>query len=145
MAVSSGRSPDDTGKDLARWLQEAARRTIARAQPREEKPVEPPQVVLAHLEALFGRKLATRNDVDCLLADLWNQDVERHRSATRLRILRETTLLVFLVSAYLHYQYWDVSLQIAAMQSVQVFVPVHVDPQKVQPYRPGGGFPSGKV
>jgi hypothetical protein len=41
---------------------------------------------------------------------------------------------VCLLVAYLHYQYWDVSLQIAAIPRVQFFVPVPNDQSR--PPRP---------
>jgi hypothetical protein len=44
------------------------------------------------------------------------------RPAARAPLLRQTALLTGLVVAYLHYYFWDVQLQIAALQSVTVFV-----------------------
>ena len=41
-------------------------------------------------------------------------------------LLKQTTLLAGLVGTYLHYYFWDVSLQIAALSSVTVFVPFPV-------------------
>jgi hypothetical protein len=39
-------------------------------------------------------------------------------------LLKQTSLLAGVVGAYLHYYFWDVQLQIAALPSVTVFVPV---------------------
>ncbi len=39
-------------------------------------------------------------------------------------LLRQTMTLGALTIAYLHYYFWDVSLQIASLNSVTVFVPV---------------------
>jgi hypothetical protein len=42
----------------------------------------------------------------------------------RPALLRQTLTLSALVAAYLQYYFWDVQLQIAALHSVTVFVPV---------------------
>ena len=48
---------------------------------------------------------------------------DAHRERERRRMVREVSLLVLLAISYLHYYYWEVQLQIAALQSVNVFIP----------------------
>ena len=46
-------------------------------------------------------------------------------------MVREVSLLALLAISYLHYYYWEVQLQIAALQSVSVFIPA----PDARPYR----------
>jgi len=38
-------------------------------------------------------------------------------------MVREVSLLVLLAVSYLHFYYWEVQLEIAALRSVGVFIP----------------------
>jgi hypothetical protein len=122
-------SSGDDSVDLARWLQEVARgRTkIIMQPPRELIPdsSESSEDVLKYLEQLTGRELRSREAVDGYLKELAKDEIERTRVATGRRIVREALLLGLLSAAYLHYYYWDVSLQIASLHQVRIFVPVN--------------------
>ena len=50
----------------------------------------------------------------------------QYRVEERRRSVRELTLLGLLAASYLHYYYWDVRLQIAALDSVRVILPAAV-------------------
>jgi len=80
----------------------------------------------------------SRVDVDNLLKELLAQNDAREKAATGYRIIRESALLGFLLAAYLQYGYWDVSLRIAALPSLQVFIPVGDGAHASFPYRPSG-------
>jgi hypothetical protein len=120
------RDDDDEG-NLARWLKEVGHRRLRSSNDADQVPRESGEDLIRHLEELTGRKLASRDDIDRLLKDLCEADAEAARRVTRRRLVRETVLLVCLLVAYLHYQYWDVSLQIAAIPRVQFFVPMPND------------------
>ena len=85
---------------------------------------ESDESLIRYLEQLAGRKFLTREAIHNYLKELWADEARRSQAANRRRIVRETLLLVMLLGAGLNYYYWDVSLQIAQLRSVQVFVPV---------------------
>jgi hypothetical protein len=45
-------------------------------------------------------------------------------------MVRELALIGLLALSYLHFYYWDVQLQIAALNSARVFVPMAPQPLK---------------
>jgi len=78
--------------------------------------------LLRHVERHAGQSLRTRASIDAYFAA-----ASRSRSddaPPRRSLLRETVLVLFLAAAILQYYYMDVSLQIAALKQITVFVPV---------------------
>lgn len=78
--------------------------------------------LLCHVERHAGQPLRTRASIDAYFAavsKLRSDDAVPKRS-----LLRETVLVLFLAAAVLQYYYMDVSLQIASLKQVTVFVPV---------------------
>ena len=103
--------------DLVGWLEDSGRRpTIG--------PRESAEELIRYLEELTGRKLTSREDILGYFKELKAQEAERQRAETKRRIVRETFFLGLLVLAAAQYYYWDVNLQIAALQKVHYFVPV---------------------
>jgi len=114
------------GEQLAQWLKEAGRRVPAKAPPAHEDADESfnsPASLHHYLEELAGRRLSSHAEVLRFLREVAGSQPEAHRERERRRMVREVSLLVLLAVSYLHYYYWDVQLQIAALQSVGVFIP----------------------
>jgi len=114
------------GEQLAEWLKEAGRRTqsAARAEPAAaEDTYNSPASLHKYLEELAGRKLQTHAEVLAYLREVAGTQPDVHREVERRRMVREVSLLVLLAVSYLHFYYWEVQLEIAALQSVGVFVP----------------------
>ncbi len=76
-----------------------------------------------YLEALAGRKLQTHAELLAYLREVAGTQPDAHRERERRRMVREVSLIVLLAVSYLHYYYWEVQLQIAALHSVSVFIP----------------------
>ena len=118
----------DLDEELAKWLKEAGRRTIPPSSHGSRDDDETwslsPAHLFRYLEELAGRKLRSRADLVSYLDQLSGNAPKAHRVRERQRIIREGMLIGLLALAYLQYYYWDVNLQIASLQSVQVFVPV---------------------
>jgi hypothetical protein len=53
-----------------------------------------------------------------------------YREHERRRMVREVALIALLAVSYLHFYYWEVQLEIAALNSVNVVVPVSNTPPK---------------
>lgn len=87
-----------------------------------------PESLLRHLEQHAGESLRSPAAIDAYLAALKKSGNDG--TAARRSLLRETALVLFLVVAVLQYYYIDVSLEIAALKRVTVFVPVE------QPVKP---------
>ncbi len=119
---------NDDYEDVARWLRDAAARgTGSTTRARTGNPAqrtESAETVLEHLEQLTGRSFHSREAIDSYLKELAADEARRTRAAAHVRIFRETVFLGLLLAAYLHYHYWEVTLQIASLAHVQVFVPV---------------------
>ena len=109
---------DDTGKNLAQWLRE-----VARGKPVVDVslPAESSDAILEHLEARTGRTLRSRAAVDALLKDMALAEFRAHQRGMRRGILRGALLLTLLLAAFLHYYYWDVTLEIGALPRVEVY------------------------
>ena len=107
--------------DLASWLHAPGRRRVPVG---PDAAAESSEDVLAYLESLTGKKLRTRSAVDLLFKEFADDEAQRLQKA-KVRAARRHVLLLALASAaFLHYYYWDVSLQIAALPEMKVFVPV---------------------
>jgi hypothetical protein len=114
------------GEQLAQWLKEAGRR----AQSQAPKPAgdaddsfNSPASLHRYLEELAGRKLQSHAEVLGYLREVAGTQPDAHRESERRRMVREVSLLALLAISYLHFYYWEVQLQIAALQSVSVFIP----------------------
>ncbi|MEJ2175438.1 MAG: hypothetical protein P8Y76_11180 [bacterium] len=83
-----------------------------------------PESLVRHLEQHAGESLRTHAAIDAYLAALKNAGADGGRA--RSSLLRETALVLFLVVAVLQYYYIDVSLEIASLNRVTVFVPVEL-------------------
>jgi len=106
--------------DLASWLQAAGRRVA----PASDAVAESSDDVLEYLESLTGKTLRSRTAVDRLFKE-FAADEDRRLRAAKVRAARRHSYLLALVAvAFLHFYYWDVSLQIAALPEMKVFVPV---------------------
>jgi hypothetical protein len=127
-------SDDGGGEQLAQWLKEAGRRTPVRRAAVDEDADESynsPASLHHYLEALAGRKLQSHAEVLRYLREVAGTQPEAQRERERRRMVREVSLLALLAISYLHYYYWEVQLQIAALQSVSVFIPA----PDARPYR----------
>ena len=130
-AVKKDDSDEQIGGDseaLARWLRDVARghrpAPLRSETASYQRPRESSDDLIKYLEALMGRRFTSREDINDFLKQIQAEEDEKTRAATRRRVRRETLLLGCLLASYLHYHYWDVSLQVASLQKVQVFVPV---------------------
>ena len=114
------------GEQLAQWLKEAGRRTQAKVPgvlEDADDTFNSPASLHHYLEELAGRKLKTHTEVLRFLREVAGSQPEAHRERERRRMVREVSLLVLLAISYLHFYYWEVQLQIAALHSVGVFIP----------------------
>lgn len=80
-----------------------------------------PESLLRHLEQHAGESLRSPAAIDTYLAAL--KKAGSDGASARRSLLRETALVLFLVVAVLQYYYIDVSLEIASLKRVTVFVP----------------------
>jgi hypothetical protein len=76
------------------------------------------------MESLTGRELRSRSAVDRLFREFAADEARRLREAKVRAARRHSYVLALAAAAFLNYYYWDVSLQIAALPEVKVFVPV---------------------
>jgi hypothetical protein len=102
---------------------DVGRRRRAKSAAESVQPPVPADDLIRYLEDLTARKFMSCEDVLRLLEDIREENVEATRTATRRRIVREALLLGALTASYLHFNYWDVELQIASLPAVRVFVP----------------------
>lgn len=124
-----GGEVNSAGEQLADWLKEAGRRTQettragAKAGPDQDDTYNSPASLHRYLEELADHKLQSHAEVLQFLKEVAGSQPEAHAARERRRMVREIALLLILALSYLHYYYWDVQLQIAALRSVNVFVP----------------------
>lgn len=118
---------DGAGEQLAQWLKEAGRRSQPRGHPsaveRGDDTYNSPASLHKYLEELAHRKLQTHAEVLDYLREVAGSQPEARAARERRRMVREIALLVLLAISYLHYYYWEVQLQIAALNSVYTFIP----------------------
>lgn len=122
--MSNGSS--GAGEQLAEWLKEAGRRTQSAVRAESgagDDTFNSPASLHKYLEALAGRKLQTHAEMLAYLREVAGTQPDAHRERERRRMVREVSLIVLLAVSYLHYYYWEVQLQIAALNSVSVFIP----------------------
>jgi len=113
------------GEQLAQWLKEAGYRArrAAPAAADSDDTFNSPGSLHRYLEELAGRSLHSRTELLAFLNEVAGSRPLEYRAAERGRSVRELSLLGLLAVSYLHYYYWDVQLQIAALNSARVFFP----------------------
>jgi len=115
------------GEVLAQWLKEAGRRAQSPSQDEaaaeRDDTYNSPASLHRYLEELAGRKLPTHAQVLEFLKEVAGSQPQGYREHERRRMVREVALIVLLAISYLHFYYWEVQLQIAALNSVNVFIP----------------------
>jgi hypothetical protein len=120
-------SDEDTSKVLAGWLRDVGRRKwrVSRLPGMGgcAGGAESCEEVIEYLEQLAGRKIRSREDVRRCLGELWAKEREAGRIYRRRQIVKESLMLLCLVTAYIQYYFWDVNLQIARLPSTVIFVP----------------------
>jgi methyl coenzyme M reductase alpha subunit len=115
------------GEHLALWLKEAGRR--AQPQTQADLPADSDQTYNSpaslhrYVEELAGRKLPSHAEVLEFLKEVAGAQSANHAARERRRMVREVALLAVLAVSYLHYYYWEVQRQIAALGSVRTFIP----------------------
>jgi hypothetical protein len=118
---------DGGGEVLAQWLKEAGRRAQSRAQTdaaaNGDDTYNSPASLHRYLEELAGRKLQTHTQVLDFLKQVAGSQPQGYRENERRRMVREVALIALLAISYLHFYYWEVQLEIAALNSVNVIVP----------------------
>ena len=122
----SGDNESD-GETLAQWLKEAGRRAQSRVQNEAatdgDDTYNSPASLHRYVEELAGRKLQTHAQVLEFLKEVAGSQPEGYREHERRRMVREVALITMLALSYLHFYYWEVQLEIAALNSVKVVVP----------------------
>jgi hypothetical protein len=117
------------GELLAQWLKEAGRRAQSRVKAEDgaaadaDDTFNSPASLHRYLEELAGRKLQTHAEVLAFLKEVAGGQPAGHREHERRRMVREVALIILLAVSYLHFYYWEVQLQIAALKGVTVLVP----------------------
>lgn len=115
------------GEILAQWLKEAGRRAQTRvpdgAAADGDDTYNSPASLHRYVEELAGRKLRTHAEVLEFLKEVAGSQPRGYREHERRRMVREVALIVLLALSYLHFYYWEVQLEIAALNSVKVVVP----------------------
>lgn len=133
-AVLSG-SDEGGGELLATWLKEAGRRAQSNVKAQDAAAADrddtfnSPASLHRYLEELAGRKLQTHAEVLGFLKEVAGGQPQGHREHERRRMVREVALIVLLAVSYLHFYYWEVQLQIAALKGVSVLVPATQAPR----------------
>ncbi len=134
--MAAGGDAGGEGEHLAQWLKEAGRRA-QRAVPSPEDDGDTynsPASLHKYLEQLAGKPLRTHTEVLAFLNEVaGNQPVNLH-AVERRRMVRELSLLALLSVSYLHFYYWQVQLEIAALNTVRTFVlaPAAMPPQQTK-------------
>lgn len=115
------------GEILAQWLKEAGRRAQSQAQGEAvadgDDTYNSPASLHRYVEELAGRKLQTHAEVLEFLKEVAGSQPRGYREHERRRMVREVALIVLLAISYLHFYYWEVQLEIAALNSVNVVIP----------------------
>jgi len=124
------------GEILAQWLKEAGRRAQAEAQSEavadSDDTYNSPASLHRYVEELAGRKLQTHAEVLEFLKEVAGSQPRGYREHERRRMVREVALILLLAISYLHFYYWEVQLEIAALNSVNVVVPaVEARPKRI--------------
>jgi len=115
------------GEVLAQWLKEAGQRAQSKVQGEAagdgDDTYNSPASLHRYVEELAGRKLQTHAQVLEFLKEVAGSQPQGYREHERRRMVREVALIALLAISYLHFYYWEVQLEIAALNSVNVVVP----------------------
>lgn len=115
------------GEVLAQWLKEAGQRAQSKVQGEAagdgDDTYNSPASLHRYVEELAGRKLQTHAHVLEFLKEVAGSQPQGYREHERRRMVREVALITLLAISYLHFYYWEVQLEIAALNSVNVVVP----------------------
>jgi len=115
------------GEILAQWLKEAGGRAQSKVQGEAvadgDDTYNSPASLHRYVEELAGRKLQTHAEVLEFLKEVAGSQPRGYREHERRRMVREVALIVLLAISYLHFYYWEVQLEIAALNSVNVVIP----------------------
>ena len=127
-------SGDGAGEQLAQWLKDVGRRAglaaPAAAAADGDETYNSPASLHRYLEELAGKPLGSHAEVLNYLGEVAGAQPQTHYMRERRRMVRELALIGLLALSYLHFYYWDVQLQIAALNSARVFVPMAPQPLK---------------
>lgn len=122
-----GSDNQGNGEILAQWLKEAGRRAQSKTQSESaadgDDTYNSPASLHRYVEELAGRKLQTHAQVLEFLKEVAGSQPRGYREHERRRMVREVALIVLLAISYLHFYYWEVQLEIAALNSVKVVIP----------------------
>lgn len=122
-----GSDNQGNGEILAQWLKEAGRRAESKTQSENaadgDDTYNSPASLHRYVEELAGRKLQTHAQVLEFLKEVAGSQPRGYREHERRRMVREVALIVLLAISYLHFYYWEVQLEIAALNSVKVVIP----------------------
>jgi hypothetical protein len=115
------------GEVLAQWLKEAGQRAQSKVQGEAagdgDDTYNSPASLHRYVEELAGRKLQTHAQVLEFLKEVAGSQPRGYREHERRRMVRELALIALLAISYLHFYYWEVQLEIAALNSVNVVIP----------------------
>ena len=115
------------GETLAQWLKEAGGRAQSKVQGEAvadgDDTYNSPASLHRYVEELAGRKLQTHAEVLEFLKEVAGSQPRGYREHERRRMVREVALIALLAVSYLHFYYWEVQLEIAALNSVNVVIP----------------------
>jgi hypothetical protein len=115
------------GEVLAQWLKEAGQRAQSKVQGEAagdgDDTYNSPASLHRYVEELAGRKLQTHAQVLEFLKEVAGSQPQGYREHERRRMVREVALIALLAISYLHFYYWEVQLEIAALNSVNVVIP----------------------
>jgi len=127
-------SGNGMGEELAQWLKEAGQRAASlKSEARsasEDDSYNSPASLHRYIEQLAGRPLGSHAELLDYLREVAGSQPHAHRELERRRLFRELILVSLLVLSALQYYYWDVQLQIAALNSVQTYVPMRAPLEK---------------
>jgi hypothetical protein len=122
-----GSDNQGNGEILAQWLKEAGRRAQSKTQSENvadgDDTYNSPASLHRYVEVLAGRKLQTHAQVLEFLKEVAGSQPRGYREHERRRMVREVALILLLAISYLHFYYWEVQLEIAALNSVNVVIP----------------------
>jgi len=119
-------SGNGAGEQLAQWLKDAGRRAGLVASPvaaaDSDETYNSPASLHRYLEELAGKPLRSHAEVLSYLAEVAGGQPQAHYMIERRRMVRELALIGLLAMSYLHFYYWEVQLEIAALNSARVFI-----------------------
>ena len=116
----------DPSEDLAEWLTDVGHRTWrpVPGKNRNDGATQTGEDLFRYVEELAGREFRSREDIRRYLGELSAQGEETGRIHRRQQVVKDTVLLLCLLTAYIQYNFLDVNLQIARLPSTVIFVPV---------------------